>query len=117
MRPVDADEMLKQLKPIDGEMENSAVLISDMSRILRNWVERQPTMEIEKELEHVKAERDAAMKDLQKWNVCATCKHYKPHSKKSHCEIKEAYLPGGNWAGCSKWEWKGIGEDWNGTSV
>ena len=107
MRLIDADEMLKQLKPIDSEMENSAVLISDMSRILRNWVERQPTIEIEKELERVKAERDAAMKDLQKWNVCATCKHYKPHSKKSHCEIKEAYLPGGNWAGCSNWEWRG----------
>ena len=69
MRPVDADEMLKQLKPIDGEMENSAVLISDMSRILRNWVERQPTMEIEKELEHVKAERDAAVEELENYMV------------------------------------------------
>ena len=65
------------------------------------------TAEIEKELTHVKAELNAAMKNLQKWSVCATCKHYKPHSKKSHCEIKEAYLPGGNWAGCSKWEWRG----------
>ena len=111
MRLVDADKMLEQLKPIDDEMENRAVLISDMSRIMRNWVEKQPTVEVGEDMAHVKAELDAAKKDLQKWNVCATCKHYSPHSKKSHCEIKKAYLPGGNWAGCSKWMWRGIKGD------
>ena len=62
-------------------------------------------------LARVTAERDAMIVDLQKWNVCATCKQYIPHGKKSHCKAKEAYLPGGNWAGCSKWEWRGIKED------
>lgn len=65
---------------------------------------------VRSDLAQIKAERDAAVADLRKWNICGTCKHYNPHGKKSHCKIKEAYLPGGNWAGCSKWEWKGIGE-------
>lgn len=60
------------------------------------------------DLIRVIVERDAAVKDLKKWSICATCKHYNPHGKKSHCTIKKAYLPGGNWAGCSKWEWQGV---------
>ena len=44
MRPIDADAMLKELKPIDYEMEHSSVLISDVSNIMRNWVNRQPTL-------------------------------------------------------------------------
>ena len=63
------------------------------------------------DLARVTAERDAALTDLRKWSICATCKRYNPHGKKSHCKAKEEYLPGGNWAGCSKWEWKGIKED------
>lgn len=62
------------------------------------------------ELERVTAERDAALVDLRKWKVCATCKQYNPHGQKSNCKGKKAYLPGGNWTGCSKWEWKGIKE-------
>ena len=44
MRPIDADAMLAELKPIDYEMEHSSVLISDVSNIMRNWVNRQPTL-------------------------------------------------------------------------
>ena len=44
MRPIDADAMLAELKPITFEMEHSAVTIADMSNIMRNWVERQPTL-------------------------------------------------------------------------
>ena len=44
MRPVDADAMLAELKPITFEMEHSAVTIADMSNIMRSWVERQPTL-------------------------------------------------------------------------
>ena len=36
--------MLAELKPITFEMEHSAVTIADMSNIMRNWVERQPTL-------------------------------------------------------------------------
>lgn len=63
------------------------------------------------DLARVTAERDAAAKDLKKWNICATCGHYSPYGKKSNCKIKSAHISGGNWAGCSKWEWRGIKED------
>lgn len=45
MRAIDADAMLAELKPITYEMEHTSVLISDMSKIMRNWVERQPTLD------------------------------------------------------------------------
>lgn len=44
MRMIDADAMLAQLKPVVYEAEHSVVLISDMSKIMREWVERQPTL-------------------------------------------------------------------------
>lgn len=44
MRMIDADAMLAGLKPITYEMEHMSVLISDMSNIMRNWVEHQPTL-------------------------------------------------------------------------
>lgn len=59
------------------------------------------------ELEQVKAKRDAAITDLKKWSICATCKNYCPRNKSTHCRVKQAYLPGGNWAGCSNWQWRG----------
>lgn len=59
------------------------------------------------ELEQVKRERDAAITDLKKWSICATCKNYCPRNKSTHCRVKRAYLPGGNWAGCSNWQWRG----------
>lgn len=43
MRIIDEDAMLAQLKTVDYEAEHSAVLISDMSKIMREWVKRQPT--------------------------------------------------------------------------
>ena len=59
------------------------------------------------DLARVTAERDGAVKDLKKWNICATCGHYSPQGKKSNCKIKSAHISGGNWAGCSEWEWRG----------
>lgn len=44
VRPIDATAMLAELKPITYEMEHTSVLISDMANIMRNWVERQPTL-------------------------------------------------------------------------
>ena len=63
------------------------------------------------DLARVTAERDGAVKDLKKWNICATCGHYSPYGKKSNCKTKSAHISGGNWAGCSEWEWRGIKED------
>lgn len=63
--------------------------------------------QLREELARVTAERDTAVKDLKKWSVCATCKSYRPKSRKSNCQLKTAYLSGGNWAGCSKWKWRG----------
>lgn len=62
---------------------------------------------LREELARVTSERDGAVKDLKKWSVCATCKSYRPKSRKSNCQLKTAYLSGGNWAGCSKWKWRG----------
>ena len=44
MRVIDADVLLAELKPIDYEAEHSAVLISDVAKIMREWVERQTTI-------------------------------------------------------------------------
>ena len=46
MRLIDADEMLAELKPITYSMEQNMVTIADMSNIMRNWVCRQPTVEV-----------------------------------------------------------------------
>lgn len=43
-RLIDADAMLAELKPITYEMEHTSVRISDMANIMRNWVNRQPTL-------------------------------------------------------------------------
>ena len=52
VRPIDSDAMLAELKPITYEMEHSSVTIADMSNIMRNWVERQPTLTHKNETEH-----------------------------------------------------------------
>ena len=44
IRPIDANAMLNELRPVSFEAEHSAVLLSDVSRIMREWVERQPTL-------------------------------------------------------------------------
>ena len=44
VRPIDANAMLNELRPVSFEAEHSAVLLSDVSKIMREWVERQPTI-------------------------------------------------------------------------
>ena len=44
VRPIDANAMLNELKPLSFEAEHSAVLLSDVSKMMREWVERQPTL-------------------------------------------------------------------------
>ena len=44
VRPIDANAMLNELKPVGFEAEHSAVLLSDVSKMMREWVERQPTL-------------------------------------------------------------------------
>ena len=44
MRPIDANAMLNELRPVSFEAEHSAVLLSDVSKMMREWVERQPTL-------------------------------------------------------------------------
>ena len=43
-RPIDADKMLSELKPITFDTIHSAVTIADMQKIMYNWVNRQPTI-------------------------------------------------------------------------
>ena len=44
VRPIDANAMLNELRPVNFEAEHSAVLLSDVSKMMREWVERQPTL-------------------------------------------------------------------------
>ena len=49
VRPIDANAMLNELRPISFEAEHSAVLLSDVSTMMRKWVERQPTLTLSNE--------------------------------------------------------------------
>lgn len=44
VRPIDANAMLSELRPVSFEAEHSAVQLSDVSKMMREWVERQPTL-------------------------------------------------------------------------
>ena len=44
VRPIDANAMLRELRPVSFEAEHSAVLLSDVLKIMREWVDRQPTL-------------------------------------------------------------------------
>ena len=44
VRPIDANAMLNELRPVSFEAEHSAVLLSDVSKMMREWVDRQPTL-------------------------------------------------------------------------
>ena len=44
VRPIDANAMLNELRPVSFEAEHSAVLLSDVSKMMREWVERQSTL-------------------------------------------------------------------------
>lgn len=44
VRPIDANAMLNELRPVNFEAEHGAVLLSDVSKMMREWVERQPTL-------------------------------------------------------------------------
>ena len=44
VRPIDANAMLNELRPVSFEAEHSAMLLSDVSKMMREWVERQPTL-------------------------------------------------------------------------
>ena len=44
VRPIDANAMLNELRPVSFEAEHNAVLLSDVLKMMREWVERQPTL-------------------------------------------------------------------------
>lgn len=44
VRPIDANAMLSELRPVSFEAEHSEVLLSNVSKMMREWVERQPTL-------------------------------------------------------------------------
>lgn len=44
VRPIDANAMLNELRPVSFEAEHSVVLLSDVSKMMREWIERQPTL-------------------------------------------------------------------------
>ena len=50
MRPIDADAMLAELKPVEFEDGYKSMPIADVSKIMRDWVGRQPTITPQNEL-------------------------------------------------------------------
>ena len=44
VRPINANAMLNELRPVSFEAEHSAVLLSDVAKMMREWVNRQPTL-------------------------------------------------------------------------
>lgn len=44
VRPIDANAMLNELRPVSFEVEHSVVLLSDVSKMMREWIERQPAL-------------------------------------------------------------------------
>jgi hypothetical protein len=56
-----------------------------------------------KALEKHREREQAAVKTLEKWKVCGTCKHYKA------CKKAKPFIAQ-NYAGCRKWQWCGPGE-------
>ena len=44
VRPIDANAMVNELRPVGFEAGHSVVLLSDVSKMMREWVERQPTL-------------------------------------------------------------------------
>ena len=44
MRLIDADAMLAELKPVEFEDGYKSMPIADVSKIMRDWVSRQPTI-------------------------------------------------------------------------
>lgn len=57
VRPIDANAMLNELRPVSFETEHSAVLLSDVSKIMREWVKRQPTLTLPNEPRMINADK------------------------------------------------------------
>ena len=95
MRPVDADAMLAELRPITYEMEHSSVTIADMSNIMRNWVERQPTLTPPNEW--VRVEDELPENNTQvlmwsaRWKIAEAGSYYNQHFW-VYSEIGDGYI-------------------------
>ena len=73
VRPIDANAMLSELRPVSFEAEHSAVLLSDVSKMMREWVERQPTLTPPNEpltLEQLRASPHGKIKDSTLQSIC-----------------------------------------------
>ena len=70
VRPIDANAMLNELRPVGFEAEHSAILLSDVSKMMREWVERQPTLTPPNEpmtLKQAKKEKYIWFEPLKDW--------------------------------------------------
>ena len=68
--------------------------------------DRQQLAEVEKELAKVKAERDAAVRDLEEYGGCPSCKHKDISSMEEPC--LSCFRSNGRE---DKWEWRGAKEE------
>ena len=79
VRPIDANAMLNELRPVSFESEHSAMLLSDVSKMMREWVERQPTLTPPNEPLTLDKKRA----------IAESCLHY----SKSGCCLLRGYAP------------------------
>ena len=106
VRPIDANAMLNELKPVGFEAEHSAVLLSDVSKMMREWVERQPTLTPPNEWVSV----EQAMPPEHETVLCIVSGKPKPNIM-----LEDAYQLG-SWNKADGWiidEWL----DWEGANV
>ena len=98
--------MLNELRPVNFETEHSAVLLSDVSKMMREWVERQPTITPPNEWVSV----ENAFPPKNESVLCIVSGKPKPN-----ITLKDAYQLG-SWNKADGWiidEWL----DWEGADV
>lgn len=86
---MDYDKLIRRLRnDADAYREGKTLgrAFADQEDVLDNAALAIETLRAD--LARVTAERDGAIKDLKKWNICATCGHYSP--RKYNVQIQKA---------------------------
>ena len=96
---MDIEKLIEQLRTESLYADKASLEIMDLCMDAAQTLES-----LQSELEKVKAERDAAVNDLQRINSCKVCKHCEP-LKTLIPEICRKCSHG------NQWEWRGRKED------
>lgn len=107
-RMIDADAMLSELRPVSFEAEHSVVLLSDVSKMMREWVDRQPTITPPtvgrcKDCDNWDEDLSAGRKRMNNYVCCCQewsdfedgrCRYTRPNDYCSYFEQREALKNG-----------------------